>query len=170
VTYLLDANVVSYFLQVRRESDLAAAASVAPCAIVDEVRRELANDPVRGARFREWLPTSNVRVIPIAVGSDADAVLNRLQLAVTTTRGKGERASIALAATNDDLIFTGMDKGAMWIALRELWSPGERLVALAGFLRRLVDAHAMIGEAAEDVLRQSKQLVPTWWPGWRAAS
>ena len=41
MTYLLDANVVSYFLQVRRESDLAAATHAIPCAIVDEVRHEL---------------------------------------------------------------------------------------------------------------------------------
>lgn len=170
MTYLLDANVVSYFLQVRRENDLAAAASKTPCAIVDEVRLELENDQLRGTRFVKWLPTSNVRVISIAVGSEADIVLSRLQLAVTTTRGKGERASIALAATDAGLIFTGMDKGGMWIALRELWSPGERLLALPGFLRRLVDAHVMTGEAAEDVMRQSKQVVPTWWPDWRAGS
>jgi hypothetical protein len=128
------------------------------------------NDPARGPRFAQWLPTSNLRIVSIAVGSNADTVLSRLQLMVTTTRGKGERASIALAASDTDLVFTGMDRGGMWIALRELWSPGERLLALPGFLRRLVDARAITGEAAEDVLRQSKHVVPTWWPGWRAAS
>jgi hypothetical protein len=170
VTYLLDANVVSYFLQVRRESDLAAAAQAIPCAILDEVRQELETDRLRGARFKQWLPTSGLRVLTIAVGSDADRRLRLLDPALTTTRGKGERASIALATTDADLVFTAMDKGAMWIALRELWRPGERLIALPVFLRRLADAHALTGEAAEDVMRQSNQVVPTWWPSWRAGS
>jgi hypothetical protein len=169
VTYLLDTNVVSYVLQVRRETDLAAAASMVPCAIIDEVRQELSGDRVRGPAFQKWLPTSHVRVLSIEIGSEADTVLGGLQLNITTPHGKGERASIALAATDASLVFTGMDKGAMWIALRELWRPGGRLISLAVFLRRLVDAHAMAGDAAEDVLRQSKQSVPTWWPTWRAA-
>lgn len=170
MTYLLDANVVSYFLQVRRENDLAVAAHTIPCAILDEVRQELENDRLRGARFKQWLPTSNLRVLSIAVGSDADRLLRVLDLGLTTARGKGARASIALAATDADLIFTAMDKGAMWIALRELWRPGDRLIALPSFLRRLVDAHAVTGEAAQDVMRQSNQVVPTWWPDWRAGS
>ncbi len=133
MTYLLDANVVSYFLQARRDNDLASAAATIPCAIVDEVRQELANDPARGPRFAQWLPTSNLRIVPIAVGSNADTVLSRLQLMVTTTRGKGERASIALAASDTDLVFTGMDKGGMWIALRELWSPANDSSRFQGF-------------------------------------
>jgi len=36
--YLLDTQVVSFFLQARREADLVAAAAAMPCAIADEVR------------------------------------------------------------------------------------------------------------------------------------
>ncbi len=61
-----------------------------------------------------------------------------------------------------------MDRGGMWIALRELWFPGERLIALPIFLRRLVDANALAGEAADDVMRRSTQILPTWWADWRA--
>jgi hypothetical protein len=86
-----------------------------------------------------------------------------------TARGRGERASIALAASDADLVFAGMDKGAMWIALRELWTPGERMIALPVFLRRLVDAGAFSGDAADDVMRHSNQIFPTWWADWRAA-
>jgi len=41
VTYLLDTNVVSYFLQASREKDLSDAAKFIPLAIVGEVRDEL---------------------------------------------------------------------------------------------------------------------------------
>jgi hypothetical protein len=32
-----------------------------------------------------------------------------------------------------------------------------------------VDARALAGEAADDVMRHSTQIVPTWWADWRAA-
>jgi hypothetical protein len=87
-----------------------------------------------------------------------------------TQGGRGERASIALAATNNDYVFAGMDKGGMWIALRELWAPGERLISLPVFLRRLVERHALAGDAADDVMRCSNQLLPTWWADRRSTA
>jgi hypothetical protein len=60
-----------------------------------------------------------------------------------------------------------MDRGGIWIALRELWAPGERLIALAVFLRRLVDAGALDGNTADDVMRRSNHVLPTWWADWR---
>jgi hypothetical protein len=168
MTYLLDTQVVSFFLQARREEDLAAAATTVRCAIADEVRVELTSDPTRGRLFEQWLPSSHVQTISIPIGGPADLLLTRLQIGLATPRGRGERASIALAAMDADLVFTGMDRGGMWIALRELWSPGERLISLPVFLRRLVDARALGGDAAEDVMRRSTQAVPTWWADWRA--
>jgi hypothetical protein len=56
----------------------------------------------------------------------------------------------------------------MWIALRESWMPGERLIGLPMFLRRLVDAGAIMGDAVDDVMRHSTQILPTWWADWRA--
>jgi hypothetical protein len=166
--YLLDTQVVSFFLQARREDDLAVAAAKIPCIIADEVRGELADDPIRGKLFEQWLPSSHVEVVGIPLGGPADVVLKRLQTGLVTRRGRGERASIALAAADPDLVFAGMDRGGMWIALRELWFPGERLIALPVFLRRLVDASALAGQAADDVMRRSTQLLPTWWADWRA--
>lgn len=168
MTYLLDTQVVSYFLQARRQTELAAAAAMVGCAIVAEVRGELASDPTRGALFERWLPDSHVEVIEIVLGSAAESLLARLRTGVPADGGRGERASIALAATNTNLVFTGMDKGAMWIALRELWAPGERLISLPTFLRRLVEQGALQGEIADDVMRQSRQLLPTWWADWRS--
>jgi hypothetical protein len=167
-TYLLDAQVVSYFLQARREDELAAAAAAVPCVIVDEVRGELVADPTRGALFERWLPLSHLEVIAISLGTPADLLLASLRVGIPARGGLGERASIALAATNNDLVFAGMDKGAMWIALRELWAPGERIIALPVFLRRLVDAGALGGDTADDVMRRSQQVFPTWWADWRA--
>ena len=166
--YLLDTQLVSYFLQARREADLAAAAALVPCAIAEIVRDELAADPTRGSLFERWLPISHLAVIPIALGSPAEVLWSRLQLGVARG-GRGERASIALAAMNHEYVFAGMDKGSMWIALRELWAPGERLISLPVFLRRLVDGGALAGEAADDVMQRSNQLLPTWWADWRSA-
>ncbi len=167
--FLLDTQVVSYFLQARREADLATAAETIPCAIAEIVRDELAEDPARGALFDRWLPTSHLEVIAIAVGSPAEALWTRLRVGVTQ-KGRGERASIALAATNSEYVFAGMDKGGMWLALRELWAPGERVISLPVFLRRLVDARALTGEGADDVMRRSNQIFPTWWADWRSVA
>ena len=52
--------------------------------------------------------------------------------------------------------------------LRELWAPGERLISLPVFLRRLVDDGALGGDAGDDVMRRSNQMLPTWWADWRA--
>ena len=131
------------------------------------VRDELAEDPTRGALFVRWLPTSHLAVIALELGSPAEALWSRLQPRVTP-KGRGERASIALAAASPDYVFAGMDKGAMWLALRELWASGERLISLPVLLRRLVDGGALAGEVADDVMRSSSQLLPTWWADWRA--
>lgn len=168
MAYLLDTQVVSYFLQARRENELATAAAAAPCAIVDEVHRELLADPTRGSLFDRWFPASYIKLIEVVLGSPADNLLAILQSGIVT-KGRGERASIAVAATNNDLVFTCIDKGGVWLALRELWTPGERVISLQVFLRRLVDARALSGAAADDVLRCSTQVVPTWWADWRAS-
>jgi hypothetical protein len=72
--YLLDTQVVSYFLQARREGELAAAAATIPCAIAEVVRDELAADRVRGALFERWLPASHLGVLAIEIGSPAEAL------------------------------------------------------------------------------------------------
>lgn len=169
MTYLLDNNIVSYFVQTRRHTELTEAAAMVPCAIVDRVEQELKDDVSRRRFFETWLPSSNLVVHPIRLGSAAEDQLARLEPELKK-RGRGERASIALAANDPTLVFTAMDKNALWLALRELWSPGERVIGLPVFLRRLVEAKALARSVADEVLvyAQPNQPTPTWWADWKA--
>jgi hypothetical protein len=172
VTYLLDTMIVSYFLQAGREEELAAAARLCPMAIVDDVRRELERDRERGGRaFQRWLDASSLRVLPIEVGSPVSTTLAALLNPATPDKGRGERASIAFAAHEASTTFVTHDKGGLWIALREVWAPGERLLGLPVFLRRLFEAKALTDPGTLDDLISiavAAEQRPTWWAEWRA--
>src|SRR5262245_33073234 len=113
--------IVSYFLQVEGEQELASAAKVFPMVIVEEVRRELRNDKTRGGTsFDKWLAGSNIEVRSILVGSPASLTLAQLLKPESPADGRGERASIALAASDPTLTFVTHDKGATIMAIREL--------------------------------------------------
>jgi hypothetical protein len=116
LTYLLDNNIISYFLHARREDDLMEAAEQCPLAIADEVESELRRSSQDGARFKAWFARGVIRRLAILVGSEVDQTYQRL-LPPTTGRGKGERASIALAAHDASLVFVASDRNAMWLAL-----------------------------------------------------
>jgi len=171
VTYLLDTMVVSYFLQSNREGELSNAARRLPMAVVDEVRKELEGDRDRGGpAFKRWLGGSGIQVRAIEVGTPASATLVHLLNPTNPDKGRGERASIALAASDDTLTFVTHDKGGMWLALRELWAPGERMLGLAAFLRRLFDLRGIQDPAALDEIISIAMLPaqrPTWWAQWR---
>jgi hypothetical protein len=168
VRYLLDANVLSYFLQCRREGDLATSATVVPLAIAEEVYDEVVADRQRGAHFRRWFPQSNITKVPVLVGSSAHQTLNDLSANLATRRGAGERASIAIAANNSEFVFVANDKGALWIALRELHLPGERVLGLAVFLKRLRDLGGLPLDAVVAAMTVSDMPKPTWWAPWVA--
>lgn len=177
MTFLLDTNVVSYFLQAGREADLAKASKLCPMALVEEVYRELEADTRRGGRpFLRWFSTANIDVHQIKVGSPASMTLAELRALKPPNsnlqppnKDRGERASIALAAFDSSLTFVAHDKVAMWIALRELWVAGERLVGVPVFIRRLFDAGALsVPKIADEIINQIKPAQPTWWASWRA--
>ncbi len=171
--YLLDTMIVSYFLQAAREGELAAAAKRCPMALVDEVRRELESDRDRGGGpLKKWLAASGIEVRSIAVGSAASTMLDQLLPPASPNKGRGERASIALAASDASLTFVTHDKNGVWLALREIWVPGERILGLAVFLRRLFEAGALtdpivLDEVVSIALDAAQR--PTWWASWRAA-
>ncbi|HRI65324.1 MAG TPA: hypothetical protein PK156_13840 [Polyangium sp.] len=175
MTYILDTNVISYFLQAQRETELSDAANFFPLAIVDEVRKELENDPTRGGKsFRKWLDSSNIKVQSISVGSASSYTLIDLipksKGGESIVKGLGERASIALAAHDASLVFVTHDKNAAWMGLRELWMQGERVLRFAVFLHRLWTERAIVDPSVlEDVMKaahQTDEPWPTWWPGW----
>lgn len=173
MTYLLDTMIISYFLQAQREDALARAAALCRVAIVDEVRRELEVDTKRGGRpFTRWLSASGIVTRAIEVGSPAHSTLVALVGASSTNKNLGERASIALAASDSSLTFVSNDTNGLRLALREIWAPGERILGIAVFLRRLVEQGAVDDlSALDDVMKivvNSTQLQSTWWASWRA--
>lgn len=172
MTYLLDTNIVSYFLQAGRDRELAAASKHCPMALVGEVARELTNDPGRGGKpFSRWLASSDIAVRPLVLGTPAFEVFEQLRSPNEKDSHAGERASIALAAYDASLTFVANDKGAMWLALRELWAAGERILGVHVFLRRLFEAEALTEpRTADEVLRHANiKQPPTWWATWRAS-
>lgn len=175
MTYLLDTNIVSYFLQADREDDLAVAAKRCSIAVVGEVHRELENDKSRGGKaFRKAFDASGLELCEIQVGTTAHATLAALVGAVSTAKNLGERASIALAASDASLTFVANDRVGLWLALREIWMPGERILGVAVFLRRLLELNALEDPAAlDDVMAVAvphSQSMPTWWAAWRAGA
>ncbi|MEO5725560.1 MAG: hypothetical protein ABI134_32495 [Byssovorax sp.] len=105
----------------------------------------------------------------IEVGSDASATLAQLLNPTSPKKNGGERASIALTACDASLTFVTNDKNGMWIALRELWRPGERILGVAVFLRRLFEQAALQDPLVlDDVLSLARSQQPTWWASWRA--
>ena len=170
MTYLLDTNIVSFFLHASREQELAVAAKTTPLAIVGEVRVELAADPRRGGgAFAQWLGNSNIEVKEIVLGSPAHAALAQLLVGSTTAKNLGERASVALTLSDPTFTFVTYDKNATWLALRELWAPGEHLLGVAPFLRRLFEDKSLIDVAAIDDVIASTDIRPSWWGTWRAS-
>jgi hypothetical protein len=168
LTYLLDNNVISYFLHCRREIELMEAAARCPLAIADEVRVELLRSRSHGERFKKWFEAAGIENLEILVGSELDSTFQGLPVS-NPNRGKGERASIALAAHDPSRIFVANDQNAMWLALAELYQPGERMIGVPVFLRRLREQAGLSVDAIDDVMDMRQGRRPTWWAPWRAS-
>lgn len=118
-----------------------------------------------------WSILSPIEVRSIDVGSDEATTLAQLLNQATPSKGRGERASIAVAAFDASLTLVTHDKGGMWIALRELWMPGERVLGMAVFLRRLLEQRVLEDAVVLDEvisLAVDAAQRPTWWASWRA--
>lgn len=174
MTYLLDTNVVLYFLQAQRETKLANAAKRCSMALVDEARKEIEKGKDHGGKsFRRWFDASGIQSIAIELGTPAHATLAALVGPAPAVKHLGERASIALAAWEPSLTFVTNDKNGLLLALREIWMPGERVLGFAVFLRRLFEQSALEDpQVLYDVMAVSNtppQNTPTWWASWRAS-
>lgn len=161
---------MAYFIGAQREKALATASKSVPMAIVSEVRDELLRDKtLGGASFTKWLAGSSIGVRSIQTGSPAAATLGALMPA-GGAKDVGERASIALTVHDASLCFVSHDKNGLWIAVRELWSPGERVLGLGPFLRRLFESAAFPEpDVLDDVIAMIPQQQPTWWSSWRGS-
>lgn len=169
MTYLLDANVLAYFWNAGQESALSKTAGRVALATPEHVAAELERSPKYGGRFRKWLPTSGIRVVPIAAFSPAHQHLLALQPDPTKLSDKGERACIALAAQDPSFVFVANDKEALWLALRELHDEGTRVIGVRVFLRRCREQGELSVEAIDQVARAAQGLDPTWWATWRSS-
>lgn len=171
-SFLLDTNIVSNFLQAGRDSEFAVASRRVSLLIVDEVRRELEADKTHGRAFKSWLASSNISVRRISLGSEAAANLAQLLHPRDPHKDLGERASIALAASEPTLVLVTHDKNALWLTIREIWRAPAQVMGIAPFVRLLFDQNALTDpEIADDVIDLSGPLEqrPTWWASWRAA-
>lgn len=169
MAYLLDNNILSFFLNRGRHEELGAASEKMSLTIVDEVREEAEKHRTLGGLFKKWLPRTKIAVRTIDLGTPAHAALTELVPDLAVTRDKGERASVALASVDDTLTFVANDKNGLWLALRELHARGERILGVPVFLRRLRDEANMDPEVLDDVMAACGCPVPTWWNRWRAA-
>ena len=168
--YVLDAMIVSYFFQAGHKTELAAAAKHIPMVLVDEVRRELEKEQTWGPGFKKWLGTSNIDVRSLVVGAPESNMFTQLVPPGASGKDVGERASIALVAHDSLLTFVTHDRNGMWIALREIWRPGDRILGLVPFLRQLFEQGALTDPLVLDAIMKfvSTSNRPTWWASWRA--
>lgn len=171
-TLLLDTNIVSSFLQAGRETELAAASRQIPLAVVDEVRRELQGDRQRGGTpFTTWLAGSSISIRRIPLDSEAANTFAQLLHPKDPQKDLGERASIALAVSEPDLVIVTHDKNALWIAVREIWRGPARVMGIAPFVRLMFEQGALSDpDIADEVIKLSgpQEQRPTWWAARRA--
>jgi hypothetical protein len=66
--YLLDNNVLSYFFNAGRKTDLAGIAKQVPLVVVDEVHQEALRHRQRGEEYRAWQAAGHLRVRQLEVG------------------------------------------------------------------------------------------------------
>ncbi len=167
MTYLLDNNVVQYFIHGGRGADLATAARRVPIAVAREVYQEACTGRLAAAG-RAALPLEAVKVLDIIIDSPVDVTLAALA-PLGAARGHGERESIAFALHDPSLVFVANDRNAMWMALNELHAPGQQMIGVPVFLRRLHEEGALPPPCIDQVMRHWQGRPPTWWADWRAS-
>ena len=168
--YLLDTNVVAYFLHANQRSELSKIAEAMPLAVVEEVHQELLGDTRHGGEYRKWLPTTRIQRREIFVGGLGAACLGKLRKKSGGAKDLGEHASIALAASEPDLLFVTNDQKAAWLAQRELVTEGERVLGFWAFLYRMQSVTQMRRGVVESLAKVARVVdhEPTWWSDWIA--
>ena len=175
--FLLDANVLLDFQNASLLPALAKAADVIQMAmaeqVFDEVTRpepgdssDLIGKKKQAALVLQFAP---IEVLEIFPGTPAAALMRAL-VPLPSGRDQGEAASIALAASDPDLLFvTGDKKGVLW-ALNELFHSGERVMRVPVFVRTLFERGVLEAAALKGVAERAVAhgVIPSWWASWIA--
>lgn len=181
MTFLLDANVLVDFQAAGLLPALAAASRVVDIAVAEKVFDEVtlaefgdSSDRV-GKKRQAAIALRGARItkIEIVPGTREAELMQTLLGPVNTLKHKdhGEAASIAVAASDDDLLFVTGDKNAVLWALNELFGKGERVMRVPIFVRTLFDRNALDRTTVKGVAERavSHSVVPSWWASWVAA-
>jgi hypothetical protein len=181
VTFLLDANVLLDFQNASLLPALVEAAQVVDMAIAEKVFDEVtlpkvddSSDLVRKKKQAALaLRDSPIAKIEILPGTPESALMQALLAPLQTIKEKdhGEAASIAIAATDANLLFVTGDKTAVLWALNELFHKGERVMRVPVFVRTLFERDALDLTTLKGVAERavSHGAIPSWWASWMAA-
>jgi hypothetical protein len=181
VTFLLDANVFLDFQNAALLPALVRAAQVIDLAVAEKVfdevtlpRADDSGDLVGKKRQAERaLRDARITKIEIIPGTREAELMQALLAPLKTIKEKdhGEAASIAIAASNADLLFVTGDETAVLWALNELFHKGERVMRVPIFVRTLLERAALDAETVKGVAARavSHGAEPSWWASWVAA-
>ncbi|MBI5514934.1 MAG: hypothetical protein HY909_14255 [Deltaproteobacteria bacterium] len=170
-TYILDANWWSFLFLSGHADSFAQAMGTVRCMIPTEIRDEVDHIPSRQGAFSTWCHSDGraLQVVDLLAGSAEQQLLSALMRA-SANPGKdlGERACIALASGDPSRVFVNHDKGACFLALRELPLHPQPVCSIAAFLRRLGDRRLLSRVAIEAIAHRARQSQspPTWWSSW----
>lgn len=179
--FLLDTNVLLDFQNSGLLPSLVRAAQTLDMAVAEQVFDEVTLPEVddssdlvgKKRRAAAALDGERITKIEIIPGTREATLMQTLLAPLTTVKKKdqGEAASIAIAASNADLLFVTGDKTAVLWALNELFHTGERVMRVPVFVRTLFDRGALPVSAVRQVAERaaSHGAVPSWWQSWLAA-
>lgn len=181
MTFLLDANVLVDFQSAGLLAQLAAAAEAVDMAVAEQVLDEVTlqgpgESPALVGKRREAarvLGAARIRTMEILPGTAAAVLMQALLAPVRAVdrKDQGEAASVAIAASEPDLLFVTGDKtGVLW-GLNELYHSGERVMRIPMFVRTLFERGALDTTAVRSVAPQatSHGATPSWWATWVAS-
>lgn len=181
VTFLLDTNVLLDFQNSDLLPSLVRAAETVDMAVAEQVFDEVTlvrttdSDALVGKKRRAAAALQGARLTKIEIlpGTPEATLMQALLAPLQTVREKdhGEAASIAVAASDADLLFVTGDKTAVLWALNELFHTGERVMRVPVFVRTLFDRGALLADEVRQVAEKAANhgAVPSWWRSWLTA-
>ena len=168
MTWLLDACVLVRAQDADRLAELVKASG--DMAVVREVYEEVTQP--RGAKpetqrkaaaAKAEIDRGGLQVMDIPVLSAAGARFGAMRQGREGPNDAGEAASVALTAFDRNLVFVTVEKGAAWLAMKEV---DRQCVVLHGFLRALVEEGSLTRESAHAIAAADRQPPPSWWAAW----